>query len=76
MKRTILNVTVGIAAFAGGCIVGSGFLPSVHAEQTAYIQKSWGHCVGGSGQTLIFEGADGTVRVLNNGSLFVTYIRQ
>jgi hypothetical protein len=70
MKLWIGRIAVALMLIIVGWFAGT-HSKVVHAQQPVSIPKAFGHCVGVMGPMLVFEGEDGTVRIVSpeNGQL-------
>ncbi len=79
MKNRIRALLVALLLIAAGYVAGTYKAPTVHAQQqTRAIPKAWGSCKGSTATNLlIFEGSDGTIRLVNfDGKLLLQIGRQ
>ena len=67
MNKRVLIFFASIALFFCGYVIGTIRVTVVHAQGSS-IPKSWGTCKGTYTEFLIFEAADGTIRLAKPGS--------
>lgn len=70
MKRSIRWLSLVVVAVAAGWVVGRGSTPA-SAQVTSSVPRSYGSVKASTEMGLVFEAADGTVRLVNwnNGNV-------
>jgi hypothetical protein len=78
MLKNIRVSLIALLLIAAGYIAGNYGTAVIHAQQTtATIPRAWGTCKGSLERGLVFEAADGTIRVANSrGELIVLFNRE
>jgi hypothetical protein len=65
MTKSILRIALAVLLFASGYYAARMRETVAYAQRTVAIPKTWGHCVGTIGGSVVLEDASGTIRIVN-----------
>ena len=71
MKVRALNICLAVLLIGAGYVWGNRSV--VHARPILNAPKAWGHLVGGTADSLIFEDSSGTIRVVNPNGVEIEF---